>query len=977
MKPRFAFTLLWALSIAASSIAQTTTSILEGRVKDSSGAVIADASVSVEGANVSRAVTTDASGQYRALALPAGTYTVTASMAGFQTKVVRGVTVVLDRTVELNIALAPAPVSESVSVTGATPLIDTATASTRQVIDDKTIETMPLNGRNYLDLIRLTPGVAINSSAQSADAPTRLDTTGAIMGERAGNISYLVNGFSNNDDFRGGVLQPLTQDVVKEFEVIAAGYKAEFGHGSGGVVNVITKSGSDAFLGSAFGFGRNNSLDSSNVANEAAPKLKRYDYGLTLGGPILRKKSWFFGAAEGVQETRGAIFPSGAPALLTANEDFSRVPKTNDVRLFGKYDQLLAANDSLNVTVSWTRHRLLNELASSLSLPSNSNNSNANTFIGAGSLTTIFSPQMLLDSSYDVRRQDFNQNQNSSAPHDFDLLFLDTGASFSVGQPPGSVQKYNQSYYSGRETLSFYPNDRHSPKVGLEYTRTVVDGVQGPDLEYVVATTTANFNKYGLQSFSIPQGYGFLNPGDDQVRLRNSGISAFAQDDWKVLRNLVVNAGVRYDYDSKFDARSNFAPRLGVTWSPDDQTAVHASWGRFYDRYRLGLAQAIPDLGGFNGQGIVEVDFPRLAADALSLGGTLGAVAKKLKDPNFLNTRFGIPAGTLVTSSNVQALTGMTPDQFTAAVNSYLKEIGAKVLPVDFSPTTGYLREDLSAAFKDRILVARPFKTPYNDTLTFGVQRQFARDFAVSAGYVHRRIRDILGLRITNLAFESRTEGGLITTDGGPAQRVYGPWYSGKYDAFIATAEKRFGQRYGLQANYTYARSKDNLLNSNLAMGIGQQGGGSVPTDNLNLNFDYGNSDLFVPQSFVLSGYAELPAAFRVSAILQWNSGTYFSAVGSPFDYDGDGISSLRPPGTQRNQFLGPSSKNVDLRLEKRFDFSSVAASAIAEVFNLTNAKNPGLINNFYVNGAPGPDFGSVRVPLPGREVQLGMRIQY
>ena len=976
MKARFAITLLWALSIAGLASAQTTTSILEGRIKDSSGAILTDASVAVEGATVSRTVSTDPKGQYRALALPAGNYTVTASMAGFQTKIVR-VTLVLDQTVDMDIMLAPAPVSESVSVTGAVPLIDTTSASTRQVIDDKTIETMPLNGRNYLDLIQLTPGVANNTSAQSADAPTRLDTSGAIMGERAGNIAYLVNGTANNDDFRGGVLQPLTQDVVKEFEVISAGYKAEFGHGSGGIVNVITKSGTDAFLGSAFGFGRNNSLDSSNVSGEGPPQLKRYDYGLTLGGPILRHKSWFFGAAEGIQETRGAIFPSGVPALLTANEDFSRVPKTNDVRLFGKYDQAVAANDSLNVTASWTRDRLMNDLASSLSLPSNSNNSNANTFIGAASLTTIFSPQMLLDSSYDVRRQNFSQNQGSSAPHDYDLLLLDTGASFSVGQPPGSVQKYDQSYYSGRETLSFYPSDRHSLKVGVEYTRTNVDGVQGPDLQYVVATTSAHFNQNGLQSFMIPQGYGFLNPGDDQVRLRNNGLSAFAQDDWKVLRNLVVNAGIRYDYDSQFDARNNFAPRLGATWSPDDKTAINASWGRFYDRYRLGLAQSVPALGGFNGQSIVEFDFPRLATDALSSNGTLGAVAKKLHDPNFLNTQFGIPAGTLVTSSNIQALTGMTPSQFTAAVNSYLQSIGAKALPVDFSPTTGYLREDLSAAFRDKILVASPFKTPYNDTITFGVQRQLTRDFAVSASYVHRSIRDILGLRITNLAFASRTAGSLITTDGGPAQREYGPWYSGKYDAIIVTGEKRFGQRYGLQANYTYARSKDNLLNSNLAMGIGQQGGGSVPTDNLNLNFDYGNSDLFVPQSLVVSGYVELPAAFRVSAILQWTSGMYFSAVGSPIDYDGDGISSLRPPGTTRNQFLGPSTKNVDMRLEKRFDVSGAAVSAIAEAFNLTNAKNPALINNFYVNGAPGPGFGTARVPLPGREIQLGMRIQY
>ena len=103
----------------------------------------------------------------------------------------------------------------------------------------------------------------------------------------------------------------------------------------------------------------------------------------------------------------------------------------------------------------------------------------------------------------------------------------------------------------------------------------------------------------------------------------------------------------------------------------------------------------------------------------------------------------------------------------------------------------------------------------------------------------------------------------------------------------------------------------------------------------------------------------------------------YFSAVGSPIDYDGDGIYSVRPPGTTRNQFRGPSTKNVDLRVEKRFKVGGFTTSALAEAFNLTNARNPELINNFYVNGAPGPDFGKVRVPLPGREIQLGMRLEY
>src|SRR5579872_796981 len=183
MKPSFKSTAVWMLiivCIAGIATAQTTTSIVEGRVTDASGALLPGVTVTVEGANESRNVMTDAHGRYRVVALPAGTYRITASLSGFQTKVLRGVVVVLDRTVDVDVTLATASVSESVTVTGAAPLIDVTTASTKQVIDAKTIDTMPLNGRNYLDLIKLTPGVAVNTSAQASDAPTRLDTTGAI-----------------------------------------------------------------------------------------------------------------------------------------------------------------------------------------------------------------------------------------------------------------------------------------------------------------------------------------------------------------------------------------------------------------------------------------------------------------------------------------------------------------------------------------------------------------------------------------------------------------------------------------------------------------------------------------------------------------------------------------------------------------------------------------------------------------------------
>jgi Carboxypeptidase regulatory-like domain/TonB dependent receptor-like, beta-barrel len=969
-----------ALALACAPLpgsAQVTTSVLEGTISDRSGGVLPKAGVRITGGTVDQTTASDRNGFYRIAALPAGTYTVTASLRGFKTQVMQGIALSLDRTARLDITMEVAPRSESVTVTAAVPLIDSSSSAVKQVIDTRTIESIPLNGRNYIDLILLTPGVAVNTNARS-DLTNR-DTNGAIMGERAGNTAYLIDGLDNSDDFHGGVFQAFTQDAIQEFEVIDAGYKAEFGRGSAAIVNVVSKSGSNQVHGSGFLFARNDALDTSNLSGQGPPKLSRYDYGMTLGAPIRRDKAWFFTSLEAVQETRGNIFPPNVPASLTAGEDFSKKPETNDFRAFGKYTQRINENNNLVGTMSWTRDRLSNQLADPVALPSASTNSLANTWLGSVSLTTVVNPRVILDSAFSVRAQNFGQNQNEAIGQSYSIFFLDDGSTFDFGPPIGSIQTLNQRYYTAHEVVSFFVGRRHSVKAGLEYIRTTADGVNGQGLQDVIVTIHPFFDLYGVNSFQIPQGIAFLHPGDNLTRLRNNGTSLFIQDDWRVHPKLTLSGGIRYDYDSKFGATRNVAPRLGLAWSPDQKTVVRTSWGMFYDRYRLGIAQAVPELGGFNGTTVVELDYPRLANDALiPFPGSLGAFAAAQGNPNFLNDQFNIPTGSLVTASNVQNLTGMTADQFVTAVNNYLGTLGMPFTPVDFSPSTGFLRQDITGNFEDQIRVARPFHTPYDNMFTAGVERELSGNLAISATYIHRSIRDVLGVRITNLSPASATAGTPITTDGGPLRRSYGPWYDGKYDGLVLKITKRFSHRFQAQANYTFAASTDDLLNPNLGLGIGTQGGGAVPTNNNNIEFDRGNSDLFVPHAFVGSGVVELPLGFRVSGVLRATSGYYFTAAGTPTDYDGDGIVSSRPPGTKRNQFRGPASVNLDMRFEKMFRFAErYDVSVLAEFFNITNQANPKLINNFYLNGAPGPDFGHVLVPLSGREVQMGLRFQF
>jgi hypothetical protein len=151
-----------------------------------------------------------------------------------------------------------------------------------------------------------------------------------------------------------------------------------------------------------------------------------------------------------------------------------------------------------------------------------------------------------------------------------------------------------------------------------------------------------------------------------------------------------------------------------------------------------------------------------------------------------------------------------------------------------------------------------------------------------------------------------------------------------------------------------------------------------VPTVYLDLEADRGNSDLLVPHTVVVSGFVALPGRISVSGLLHGTSGQFISAsTARPVDVDGDGIRSSRAPGTTRNEFTGPGALNVDVRVEKRFAIGPTEVSGLLEFFNLFNASNPRVVHTDYVNGAPSSDFGTIRVPLPGREAQLGIRVRF
>src|SRR5437867_7225242 len=351
------------------------TSTIEGTVSDRQGLTISGAEVSVTANTlaVSRKTTTDATGNYQISALSAGIYRLTVSHAGFSTQEFKDLEMTLNRTLKFYVSLDVVTVSQKVVVSAEMPLLETTASSQGTTILPSQIVDMPINGRNYLDLLQLVPGVAIN---RQADANS--DNATPILGERANNTGFLIDGLPNQNELNGGPAAQFNQDTIAEFQVITTGYKAEFGHSSGGVVNVITKSGGNDLHGLASAYHRNSVLDSSDIPGKDVPYLLRWDYDLAGGGAIVRDKAFWFGSAEGIHENRqlNFVIPDNTPQFIIDNEDrFNRPTTDRETRLFTKFDQVLG-NHHLTEQANYTNVHVnsTNPLSLSTLLPSTHTN---------------------------------------------------------------------------------------------------------------------------------------------------------------------------------------------------------------------------------------------------------------------------------------------------------------------------------------------------------------------------------------------------------------------------------------------------------------------------------------------------------------------------------------------------------------------------------------------------------------------------
>src|SRR5262245_34325364 len=318
------FGLAILLFITISALAQSTAT-LQGTVTDQSGAILSNARVIVrnQATGLERTVQTDSSGNYQVAALPVGTYRVEVQAQGFTPLVATDLTLEVSRIVVQNFQLKVGGVTQEVSVTADTQTVETATMTVGQVINQKTVQEIPLNGRHFVDLGLLIPGSVTPPQNGFLTAPLRGQGSFAFntAGAREDTVNFMINGINLNDMVQNQITFQPSINTVQEFKVDNSTYSAEYGRNSGAIVNIATRSGSNGFHGETFEFLRNDALDARNFFDRCPssnpnckgggkPPFKRNQFGAALGGPILKDKTFFFFSYEGLRQRQGLTLPN-------------------------------------------------------------------------------------------------------------------------------------------------------------------------------------------------------------------------------------------------------------------------------------------------------------------------------------------------------------------------------------------------------------------------------------------------------------------------------------------------------------------------------------------------------------------------------------------------------------------------------------------------------------------------------------------
>ena len=959
---------------------------IRGTVRDASGQLLNDASVVTTGVEtgLSRSTQTDPDGRYLVTGLPPGTYRISATLTSLRPQVRDEVVVLLGQTVSVDFVLLPTA-SEEVLVTPGTPAVEVNRTGVSAVIQREQIDGLPINGRNFMSFAALTPGVVLTEQARPGAETSGLSFTG----QRPDANNLMVDGADHNDRIQGGALTSLGQEAVREFQVLANSYAAEFGEAAGGVVNIVTRSGTNALTGDLFLFHRNEHLNSKDhferfdifdtpIDRTKAP-YRQYQWGATAGGPLRRDRAFYFLALErlDIDASNFVNIDPVAAAMLSASGfpvEVGHVPYALDTtQVTAKMSHQWTTSRSL--TVSTHVSDLLNENFRSyggITARSHGVTQLRHDWALSAAENEVWGSGWLNEARAQLARQ--SQTTEALDPRCGGPCTTETQGGPEITIP--GVAILGRNIYEPTERTNWrlqladvvsHASGRHLFKAGAAFT--FLDQESRTPLEFGGSFTFAPLQAIsgvlpspitGMQAFAlgIPalyvQGY-----GNSSGPFTSREVSAFAQDDWRVNARLTLKTGVRYQtqlWPSSETAvsnvggtvlrypfpqdRDNIAPRVAASFdlTGDGRTAIDAAYGVFYGNQLATLlgSQIVFD-GSPDGVRLLVLPLPQSLA------------------------------------------AWQTPDHRLAEP------------PIAYPSSV--------------VTVAPDMKSPYSHQSSIGVSRSWDAGLSLSASFVQVYGRHQIGsLNYNPLLPElgagrrPNDAGGIPGTSADVFQ--FTDFGSTEYRGLLLSARQRIGGRYDFLASYTLSKSEDN---SSAFIGqVEDNGAGRNPADptGLPLRFsadrELGPADFDRRHRLTFSGSYRARGSVHIAGIVNAASARPFTPLAGA-DLNGDGLpfadrarTNPLDPATSvgRNSERMDAEMQIDLRVSKRIAFSGrTGLELMFDVFNLFNRTNFVEINNVFGPGAF-PDaplgdgsgritYGRFEKAQAPRQIQLGARLRF
>lgn len=923
---RITATILWfAFPILGQS--QISTGVIQGVVRDSTGGVLQDTTVSVRHleTGISRICRTSAEGLFTATLLPVGIYELSVERKSFSQTRISGIPIAIGQTRSIEVIMKPASISEFIEVQDKAPVTNPSQFEISSVIAQSEIGSLPLNGRRFLDLALLAPGLYQEHERGQL----------SLSGARGINSAINVDGADFNQPFFGGqrggersnFAYILSQEAIGEFRIVHSNFSAEFGRSAGGVINVVTKSGSSDFHGSAFYYLRHRESSPKNAFGfDTAPT--RQQFGASLGGPLIKDKTFFFTVFDGQQEHQPLTVrfnvKNGPPEIISKQGTFTT---TNDVATYlAKIDHRLSSRNDLGIRYSFSTNKAANATNfgvtdSSLENNGTERNSTHTAIISLNSsLSTGIINEFRAHYSFESRPRTNNlENDDFKSIAGPEIRIVGCCALGGLATLPASQ---HDGRWQLADNLSFIKG-RHHIKLGMDVSHTSVFQIfRGNWRGLYLFTSLDNYVRAAERQINPATGQPYpadfmrIYFGDGRFQAGFWDFAGYMQDSIRLSSNINFYAGLRYEaalmpqpskpnpllpYTSDVPNDLNmWQPRLGLSWSPGsgNRTVIRLGAGLFNARTPSLLVNQ-----AFNSNGNSEV------------GVTFDMVAPQIDAVQRLRPEFVFP---------------FVPETSNARDASYFTSLGLNVRP-------------------DASFFAPDFRNPRAFQYGISIERQLAQNMVGNLSFIHshtihlERIRDVnlppptvgpdnsvpsvLRPRF-NLSARPNSEFGILRQQESSARS--------NYDAFIFGLERRFS-RLQFRTSYVLSYSKDDDSNERNYLGINYENA-------YDLKPEYRWSRNDIRHRWILNGVWELPWNLKTSSTLEWRTGVPFSAF-TGRDSNGDGQLTDRPiiagVPIPRNSFRQPNYFQHDLRVLKGFILGEgKILSLSAELFNLWNTKN-------------------------------------